>query len=92
MPSLIRLSDGAGDSGGSSLALKVIDGKLEVVGHTPIVGCYMQVGSISARSYCDTDWWRTNLITEILEERKNDNEHYVKFKTKSGSIYEWRNN
>jgi hypothetical protein len=91
MTSLRRLSDGAGDIGGSSLALKEINGKLEVVGHEPVVGVYMRVGSIGARTYSQQDWWQTNEITEIIEERKFDKEHYVKFKTKSGSIYEWRN-
>ena len=87
MYSLRRTRDGAGDSGGMSNALKIIDGKIAVVGHRPEVGVAMQVGSLIARSYSAQDWWTTTTITEILEER----EDYVRFKT-GNSEYEWRNN
>lgn len=41
----------------------------EVAGHAPIVGCSILVGSISARSYSDQDYWLTSKVTEILEEQ-----------------------
>jgi len=48
-----------------------------VVGHEPIVGCSLLVGSVTARSYSDRDYWLTTEITEIIEET---NEHIL-FKT-----------
>ena len=51
----------------------------------------MRVGSAMARSYSAQDWWQTSVITEILEDRINeDGTEYVRFTTGS-SIYEWRN-
>jgi hypothetical protein len=51
----------------------------------------MRVGSGIARSYSAQDWWQTTVITEILEDKINeDGTEYVRFKTGS-SIYEWRN-
>jgi hypothetical protein len=55
----------------------------------PQLGASMRVGSISGRSYSAQDWWQTTLITEILEERtEEDGTEYVRFKT-SNSEYEW---
>ena len=87
MASLRRISDGAGDSGPVSIALGFNDDETDVVikGNRPIVGCLMQVGSLTARSYSNQDYWTTSKVTEILEET----EDYVKFKTEN-SIYEWR--
>ena len=86
MYSLKRESDGAGDSGGMSLALWVSeDGQVqEQYNARPKVGVCMRVGTMFARSYQAQDWWQTSLITEILEEKEN----YVKFRT-GNSIYEW---
>jgi len=51
------------------------DGKFnEVKGHEPIVGCALLVGSVTARSYSDQDYWLTTPITEIVEET---NEHIL---------------
>jgi len=77
-----------GDSGGMSLAITVAaDGTQTVEDDaTPKVGVYMRVGSLYARSFQSQDWWQTNIITEIIEDTTN----YVKFKTASGSIYEWK--
>ncbi len=77
-----------GDSGGMSLAISVKDDGSYETEHDarPRAGVYMRVGSLYARSYVAQDWWQTNLVTELLEE-KND---YVKFRTKSGSVYEWK--
>jgi hypothetical protein len=49
----------------------------KVVGNKPIVGCSLLVGSISARSYSNQDWWLTTEITEIISETKE----CIRFKT-----------
>lgn len=86
MYSLRRESDGAGDSGGMSLALWIgEDGQVqEQYNARPKVGVCLVVGTIFARSYSEQDWWQTSTITEILEEKEN----YVKFRT-GNSVYEW---
>jgi len=48
-----------------------------VVDNKPVVGCSLLVGSVTARSYSDRDYWLTTEITEIVEET---NEHIL-FKT-----------
>lgn len=55
----------------------------EVVAHVPTVGCSLLVGSVTARSYSDQDYWLTTIVTEILEESKIG----CKFKTQN-STYE----
>ena len=86
MPTLRRITDGAGDSGVRSEAWKYDENGLnpKKVGSRPVVGVCMLVGSMNARTYSRQDFWLTTEITEILEER----EDYVKFKT-TNSIYEW---
>lgn len=86
MYSLRRERDGAGDSGGMSLALwRGKDGEIcREHNARPRVGVILRVGSHSARTYCHQDWWQTTIITEILEEREN----FVRFRT-DNSIYEW---
>ena len=95
--SLRRTRDGAGDSGPMSLAqIPTFDqdtGKMmdveQIHNARPQLGASMRVGSISGRSYSAQDWWQTTLITEILEERtEEDGTEYVRFKT-SNSEYEW---
>jgi hypothetical protein len=49
----------------------------DVVGHEPIVGCSLLVGSVTARSYSQQDFWLTTEITEIIE--KTDD--HIIFKT-----------
>jgi len=87
MYSLSRVGDLRGDSGGMSQAIKwKEDGTVdEIVSDRPTLGCSMRVGSITARSYSDQDWWLTTEVTEILI----DEVDYVKFKT-GNSLYEWR--
>lgn len=96
--SLRRISDGAGDSGGMSLAqIPVFDqdtGKIvdveQIHNAHPQVGASMRVGSIAGRTFAAQDWWQTTLITEILEDStEQDGTLYVRFKT-TNSIYEWR--
>lgn len=98
MPELRRISDGAGDCGARVEAIEWNeDGTFkEIKGHRPIVGCSLLVGSITARSYSNQDYWLTTPITEILEEEERkggeDEGYYCKFKT-GNSIYEfWAGN
>ena len=85
MYNLRRESDGAGDSGGMSLALWLEDGEVKFSHEArPVVGVAMRVGSPISRSYSTQDWWQTSMIIEILEESEN----YVRFRTRN-SVYEW---
>jgi hypothetical protein len=96
--SLRRTRDGAGDSGQMSQAIfpvfdqdtgKMIDKEIQENAR-PQIGAVMIVGSHYARSYSAQDWWQTTLITEILEERtEDDGVEYVRFKT-GNSEYEWK--
>lgn len=77
-----------GDSGMMSMTFDVEDNKLLDIKDNarPEVGKYIRVGSTFPRSMQRQDWWQTNKIEEILEDTPN----YVKFRTLSGSIYEWK--
>ncbi len=78
-------SDGAGDSGPYSEALRLNDKKeLERGGARPVVGYVMRVGSIVGRSYQMQDYWTTTYVLEILE----DTPEKVIFRT-GNSTYEW---
>lgn len=95
--SLRRTRDGAGDSGPMSNAVTPIwddNGKLvdKIIEHCarPKIGVAMVVGAPYARSYSAQDYWQTTIITEILEERTDDDgTEYVRFKT-GNSEYEWK--
>lgn len=86
MYSLRREHDGAGDSGGMSLALWLDEqGQIQQEQNArPKVGVCIRVGSVYARTYESQDWWQTSFITEILEESEN----LVRFRT-GNSVYEW---
>jgi len=94
---MYRERDQRGDSGGMSMALVPTyddNGKVADVQYVhdarPQVGYVMRVGSHYARSFSAQDWWQTTVITEILEDKINeDGSEYVKFRT-GNSIYEWR--
>ncbi len=90
MAKLRRTRDGEGEEGSMTEAIAWNeDGTFkEIVGESPVVGCSMRVGSPFARSYSTRDWWMTTVITEILETIKNEETHYVRFKTQN-SEYEW---
>lgn len=90
MYNLRRTRDNAGDSGGSSQTVRLNEqtGKLEYGGDVPQVGYAVKVGSVTARSYSNQDWWMTTPVTEILEEIKDDKGHYIRFST-GNSEYEW---
>ena len=91
--SMYRMSDHAGDSGPMSMAIvpKPEGGYPDTEDNArPRVGVAMRVGSIYARSFSHQDWWQTTVITEILEDRtEEDGSEYVRFKT-GNSEYEWR--
>jgi hypothetical protein len=57
----------------------------EVAGHSPIVGCSMLVGSITARSYSNRDYWLTSKVTEVLEEKRDEAGlfYYIRFRTEN---------
>jgi len=76
-----------GDSGGRSEAIEWNeDGTFKkVVDYRPKVGCSMLVGSITARSYSNQDYWLTTPVKDILEEKDD----YVKFKTEH-TVYIWK--
>lgn len=91
--SLYRTRDREGDSGGMSMAIvpKPEGGYPNTEDNArPRVGVAMRVGSIYARTFSYQDWWQTTLITEILEDRTEEDEsEYVRFRT-GNSEYEWR--
>lgn len=89
---LRRVSDGKGDGGPRSQAIKWKGDQTfeKTIDYKPTVGCSMLVGSTTARSYDTQDYWLTTIVTEILEEIKNDDVHYIRFKTEN-SEYEWWN-
>jgi hypothetical protein len=55
----------------------------EIVDSQPVVGCSLLVGSVTARTYSAQDYWLTTVVTEIIEERKNEDGYleFVRFKT-----------
>jgi hypothetical protein len=83
----IEPADHAGDSGPMSNAvwLDENDQAQSDPDARPRVGAAIQVGSFYARSFQRQDWWRTSIITEILE----DEEDKVIFKTRN-SKYLWQ--
>lgn len=88
---LTRISDKSGDVGPWSQALIIMpDGKIVEVDEKPTVGCVLRVGSYTTRSYQTQDYWQTSVVVEILEEKETENEHFMQFRTASGSIYEWK--
>jgi hypothetical protein len=52
-----------------------------VVGHEPTIGCSLIVGSMTARSYSDSDYWMTTTITKIIEQT---DEHWI-FETENST-------
>jgi len=92
MAQIRRIKDGKGDEGSRVEAITWNeDGTIKaIIDNKPVVGCSLLVGSVTARSYSDKDYWLTTEVTEILEEKETSGKLYVKFKT-GNSIYEfWR--
>jgi len=90
MARLIRESDGEGESGARSEAIQwKEDGTFDkVVSNRPVIGCSMLVGSVTARTYSDRDYWLTTKVSEILEEKEENGQLFVRFKT-GNSIYKF---
>ncbi len=95
MAILRRIKDGAGDQGAriEAISWNEDDTFKAVEGNRPIVGCSLLVGSISARSYSNQDYWLTTRVTEIIEEQleSDGSLKYIKFKT-GNSEYELYSN
>lgn len=87
--SLVRASDGAGDSGPMCQILDA-EGYNPIPGEVyPRVGCGVRVGSYIGRTYSMQDWWQTSPVTEITDEWIDENGFsHVRFKTRS-STYHW---
>jgi len=51
----------------------------------PVVNCSLLIGSITARTYSENDYWLTTVVTEILEESKNSEGDItsIRFKTQN---------
>lgn len=88
--SLVRDSDGVGDSGPVCEILDEETYQLIPDVTYPRVGCGVRVGSFHGRSYESQDWWQTSPVTEILQETI-DGEGYstMRFKTRN-STYTWK--
>ena len=91
MPSLRRTRDGEGEVGAGVQAIR-INPHTDLLEYRqvdrPIVGWCLRVGSVTARSYSDRDWWQTTPVTKILEEDETDDYYYCKFET-GNSVYEY---
>ena len=88
MARLQRCRDGTGDEGSCVRAWKYDpEGKKErkIVGNEPIVGCSLEVGSLTARTMQWQDFWLTTEITEIIEHKDN----YWRFKTGNSEYEFW---
>jgi hypothetical protein len=53
----------------------------EIAGHKPIIGCSILVGSVTARSYSNQDYWLTTPVTKILKKTKK----YIMFETENST-------
>jgi hypothetical protein len=82
MPRLYRERDGEGYIGSRVESIDPETGTVEFV-PGPVVGKMFLVGTMTGGMFTSRDWWRTNIVTEILE----DTEEHTKFMTKSGSTY-----
>ena len=84
---LRRLRDNVEEHGGRSEAIAwKEDGTYDkVVSHIPTVGCSILVGSVTARTYANQDYWLTTKVTEIIEEKMNEEGlfEFVRFKTQN---------
>lgn len=57
----------------------------EIVDSKPVVGCSLLVGSVTARTYSNQDYWLTTVVTEIVKEERDKDGHleFVRFKTQN---------
>ncbi len=91
MPKLIKIhSDGREEFKEQGGRIQAIawneDGTFkEIVDHKPVVGCSLLVGSVTARTYSHQDYWLTTKVSEILEEKTNEEGllEFVRFRTEN---------
>ena len=84
MASLTRDSDGEGYSG-SRVDLVITNDRIEPWDgdSSKLVGNMLLVGTLTTGTYSTRDWWKTNVITEIISETEDE----IRFNTASGSTY-----
>jgi len=79
MAKLIRDGDGEGYFGSR---IESFDPKTgDLVGHEPMIGCCLKVGTATAGMFSSRDWWMTTPITEIISETDKE----IRFKTKNST-------
>ena len=85
MASLIRDSDGEGYFGSRVEVINPETQKIEFFNGDPstLIGNMLLVGTVTAGMFSTRDWWKTNVITEIISESEDE----IRFNTKSGSTY-----
>jgi len=85
MASLIRDGDGEGYSGSRVEVINPETQKIEFFNgdSSTLIGNMLLVGTMTAGTFSSRDWWRTNVITEIISEGEDE----IRFKTQSGSTY-----
>jgi hypothetical protein len=88
MPQLIRDGDGEGYAGSRVQVINPEEKTVESFNGDPatLIGNMLLVGTVTAGMFTDRDWWRTNVITDIISE--DDDE--IRFNTESGSTYTFR--
>jgi len=80
MATLTRDRDGEGYYGSRVEAHDPKKG-MKIVGHKPIVGCCLLVGTVGAGMFTSRDWWMTTPIEEILSESDEE----IRFRTKNST-------
>lgn len=85
MARLIRERDGEGYHGSRVETVDPVTKQFESFNGNPstLIGKMLLVGTVTAGSFSERDWWRTNVIKEIISESENE----IKFTTDSGSVY-----
>jgi len=85
MAQLIRDRDGEGYSGSRVEVINPDTQEIEFFNGNSdtLVGNMLLVGTMTAGMFSNRDWWRTNVITEIISETEDE----IRFNTQSGSTY-----
>ena len=85
MAQLIRDGDGEGYSGSRVEVINPDTKKIEFFNgdSSTLIGNMLLVGTMTAGMFSTRDWWKTNVITEIISETKDE----IRFNTESGSTY-----
>ena len=88
MATLYRDSDGEGHYGAR---IEIVNPKTKKIEYfngesSTLIGNMLLVGSATAGMFSSRDWWRTNVITEIISETPDE----IRFNTLSGSTYTFK--